>query len=123
MPRLTKLGRLVQLGTLPETRRFISEAARSGAVRDLARRASRDRVALAREVRSPANVRAFLRDALRHPATHELGSAGLLFMPARYIPLGWAATWGLKRILRRWTGPPAKAVQRRRSGSTPRQGT
>jgi hypothetical protein len=120
MPRLPNLGRLVRLGTLPETRRLIAEAARSGALRDLTRRAGRDRAALAREVRNPASVRAFLRDAARHPATQELGTAGLLFMPARYIPLGWAATWALRRILRAWVDPPANPLKRPRSESAPR---
>lgn len=106
MALLTRLSRIARLATLPETRRVIA-AARSERLRDVARRAVRDRGAIARGLRSPAHVRAGLSRAVRHPAAIELGTAGLTFLPARYLPLGWAASWALRRIARRHVDRPA----------------
>jgi hypothetical protein len=37
-----------------------------------------------------------------HPATRELASVGLLFVPGRYLlPIGWAASWVSGRLRRR----------------------
>ncbi len=44
----------------------------------------------------PANVRHLARRAIRHPAVTELANAGLVFLPGRYLPLGWAATWATR---------------------------
>jgi hypothetical protein len=93
MPSVTKLARLVRIVTLPETRGVIVAAAHSQTLRDIRQRAIHDRGALVRDLRNPANARDLVRDAARHPATRELASAGLLFLPVRYVPLGWAATW------------------------------
>jgi hypothetical protein len=113
MPPFTRLARIVRVGTLPETRRLIVAAARSDALRDLARRAVRDRPSLVRDLRNPAHPRdlpASARDLVmgtaRNPAARELVNAGLLFLPGRYLPLGWAASWAARRILRRYGGPP-----------------
>jgi len=106
MPTLTKLARIVRLATLPETRGVIVAAAQSTALRDVARRAANDRAALVRDLRNPANARYFVRSAARHPAARELASVGLMFLPGRYLPLGWAATWAAHRVLRRYIDPP-----------------
>ncbi len=97
MPSLIKIGRLVRIATLPETRRAVVAAARSESLRDIARRAATDRAALARDLMNPANAREVFRSALRHPASRELGSASLLFMPGRYVGLGWVAGWAADR--------------------------
>lgn len=117
MPRLTRLARIVRLVTLPETRSVILAAARSTALRDVARRAVHDRAALVRDLRDRADARAIARAAARHPAARELVDAGLLFLPGRYLPLGWAATWAGRRILRRYVDPPTESpVDTRRTG-------
>ena len=110
MPSVAKLARIVRLATLPETRHMIAAAARSENLRDVAHRVTHDRGALARDLRNPANARDWLRRAARHPATRELGSAGLTFMPGRYLPLGWAATWAAHRIARRYLDRPAELL-------------
>lgn len=107
MPFVTGLLRLRRLATLPETRRAIAAASRSEAVRDIARRAAHDRPALIRDLAHPANVRAMVRAAVRHPATHELAGAGLMFLPVRYLPLGVASAWVARRVLRRYTARPS----------------
>ena len=111
MPSLPRLARIVRIVTLPETRGVISAAARSEMVRDLARRARNDRAGLVRDLRDPANARELIRSAARHPATRELASAGLLFLPIRYMPLGVAATWAADRVLRRLVEPPAEVIE------------
>jgi hypothetical protein len=108
MPPVTRLARLVRIVTLPETRGVIVAAARSETLRDIRERAIHDRGALVRDLGNPANARDLVRDAARHPATRELASAGLLFLPVRYVPLGWAATWVARRVLRRHTDLPAE---------------
>jgi hypothetical protein len=110
MPTLTRFARVVRIATLPATRGLIVAAARSETLRDVARRAVNDRAALVQDLRNPAHARDFVRSAARHPAARELASAGLLFLPARYLPLGWAATWAATwaahRVLRRYIDPP-----------------
>ena len=76
------------MGTLPETRRLIASGARPANLRLLARRARADRGGLLREV-------------VRHPAAAELANAGLLLLPLRHSPLGWAAAWAIRRKARR----------------------
>jgi hypothetical protein len=34
----------------------------------------------------------------------ELTSASALFLPTRYVPLGWVATWVTTRVVRRVVG-------------------
>ncbi len=114
MPSLTKLARLA---TLPETRGLMVAAARSQTLRDIARRAVNDRAALARDLRNPANARDLLRAAAQHPAAREIARAGLTFLPARYLPLGWAATWATHTILRRYVDPPADVRDGSASGA------
>src|SRR5664279_2589234 len=110
MPPVTRLARLVRVVTLPETRGLIVAAAHSQTLRDLRRRAVHDRGAFVRDLRNPANARDLVRDAARHPATRELANAGLMFLPVRYLPLGWAATWVAHRVLRRHTDPSAEVL-------------
>src|SRR5450759_75835 len=66
--------------------------------------------ALVRDLRKPANAGHLVRSAARHPATRELASAGLLFLPLRYLPVGWAATWVAHRVVRRHLDPPAAVL-------------
>ena len=99
MPPVTRLARLVRVVTLPETRGVIVAAANSQTLRDMRRRAVHDRGALVRDLRNPANARDLVRDAARHPAIRELASAGLMFLPLRYLPVGWAATWVAHRVV------------------------
>ena len=110
MPPVTRLARLVRVVTLPETRGLIVAAAQSDTLRDIGRRAVHDRAALMRDLRNPANARDLVRSVARHPATRELASAGLMFLPARYLPVGWVATWVTHRVLRRHIDPPAAVL-------------
>ena len=107
---MTRLARLVRVVPLPETRGLIVAAAHSDTLRDIGQRAVHDRAALVRDLRNPANARDLVRSAARHPATRELASAGLMFLPVRYLPAGWAATWVTHRVLRRLLDPPADVL-------------
>jgi hypothetical protein len=106
MPPVTRLARLVRIVTLPETRGVIVAAAHSETLRDIRQRAVHDRAALVRDLRNPANARDLVRSVARHPAARELASAGLMFLPLRYLPVGWAATWVAHRVVRRHLDPP-----------------
>jgi hypothetical protein len=108
--RVARLARFARLATLPETRRAVLAAAHSPALREIAQRASTDRAGLLRDLRSPANARGLLRDAVRHPATRELANATLMFLPVRYIPLGWAASRAGGKVLRRYVDPPTEVI-------------
>jgi hypothetical protein len=110
MSSVTRLARLVRIVTLPETRGLIVAAAHSGTLRDIRQRAVHDRGALVRDLGNPANARDLVRSAVRHPAVRELASAGLMFLPIRYLPVGWAATWVTHRVLRRHIGRPAEVL-------------
>ena len=110
MPSVTRFVRLVRLFTFPETRGVIVAAVRSETLRDIGQRAVHDRGALVRELGNPANARDVVRSAARHPATRELASAGLMFLPVRYLPVGWAVTWVTHRVLRRHIDPPAEGL-------------
>jgi hypothetical protein len=110
MPPVTRLARLVRIVTLPETRGVIVAAAHSETLRDIRQRAVHDRAALVRDLRNPANARDLVRSAARHPAARELASAGLMFLPLRYLPVGWAATWVAHRVVRRHTDPSAEVL-------------
>lgn len=110
MPTLTRLARVVRLATLPETRSVIVAVVQSETLRDVARRAVNDRAALVRDLRNPANARDFVRSAARHPAARELASVGLVFLPGRYLPLGWAAIWAARKVLRRSIDPPTELL-------------
>jgi hypothetical protein len=98
---VNRIARILRLATLRETRGALVRGVRSGAFRDLARRARKDRSALLRDLRNPSTARAFVSAAVRHPATRELADVGLTFLPGRYLPLGWVASWAANRILRR----------------------
>ena len=100
-----RLARIARLVTLPETRGLIIAAAQSQTLRDVARRAVHDRAGLVRDLRRPVKARDLLLRTVRHPAAGELASAGLLFLPGRYLPLGSATTWAVRRVLRRYIGP------------------
>lgn len=110
MPSITKVTRLARLSTLPETRRAVIAAARSDDLRDLARRATTDRRGLVRDMRDPANARELLRAAFRHPAGRELGSASLLLLPGRYLPVGLAMTWAGRKIARHYIDRPTEVL-------------
>jgi hypothetical protein len=110
MPSLTTLARVARLVTLPETRNAIAAAAQSQTLRDVAHRAVNDRAGLARDLRDPGNARELVRSAARHPASRELVNAGLLFLPTRYIPIGWALTKASGRLLRRYVDPPTEVL-------------
>jgi hypothetical protein len=106
--------KLARLATLPQTRRLVVAAARSTAFRELTRRVRTDRAGLARDLRDPrlarglindlrdpASTVAFVREAIHHPVTAELTNVGLVLLPSRYLPAGWATTWLARRVLRR----------------------
>ena len=57
------------------------------------------------------NARYLFRTAIRHPASRELGSASLIFLPGRYLPLGWAATWAARKVARRFVDPSAEVLE------------
>ena len=119
MPPLNRLGRLARLATLPETRGLIVAAARSTTLRTVAHRAVVDRAGLLRDLANPANARQLARSAARHPAVAELASAGLIVLPVRYVPLGWAATWVTRRVLRRYIDPPVEVLEGPLMGADP----
>jgi hypothetical protein len=52
-----------------------------------------------------------VRDVVRHPATRELADASLMFLPVRYIPLGWAASKASGHVLRRFVDPPSEVIE------------
>ena len=110
MTRLARVARLARLATLPETRRLIVAAAHSATLREAGRRAVSDRAALVRDLRNPATTRGLVRHAASHPAARELVSAGLMFLPGRYLPLGWAAGWAARKVFRRYIDPPVEVV-------------
>jgi hypothetical protein len=111
MPLRSHLGRLAQLATLPETRGLIVATVRSTSLRSIARRAVEDRGALLRDLADPANARQLALLAIRHPAVAELADAGLVFLPGRYMPLGWVATWATRRVFRRYRDPQVRAPE------------
>jgi hypothetical protein len=107
MPSVTKL---IHLGTLPETRHAIVAAARSDALRDVTHRARSDRSGLVRDLAHPKKTFGMFRTALMHPATRELANVSYVFLPARYLAVGWAATRLSRRVLgRSGDKPPPKA--------------
>jgi hypothetical protein len=115
MPSITKLALIARVVTLPETRNLILAASRSETVRDVARRARSDRAGLVRDLgglRDPAVARDLIRSAAAHPATKEMAGLGLIFLPGRYGPLGWAAVWTGKRAWQRILEPPVEVVRR-----------
>jgi len=100
---------LARLGTLPETRRVVFSSQTRRQIRAAASRLVHDRAQLARDIARPADVGAFAGRAIRHPATRELVSVGLLFTPERYLPIGWIAGWATRRIARRMARRQAPA--------------
>lgn len=98
MPSPMRLARLARLATLPETRRLIVASARSPNLRHLARRAVHDRAGLLRDLKQ-VRPRDLARDVAIHPAVRELGSASLLLLPTRFVPLGWVTTRVVRRIV------------------------
>lgn len=106
------LARLARGATLPKTRGLLLAAARSDALRHVARRAVNDRAGILRDLRHPGRPRDLIQRAARHPATRELANLGLVFLPVRYLPLGWLAKWATARALRRLVNEP---VQRPRA--------
>ena len=126
MPSVTKL---LRLATLPETRHVIAAASRSDALRDLVSRTRSDRAGLLRDLSHPATTMRLIREAIAHPATRELANVGYILLPGRYLPAGWAATWFLRRALRRfgdgpiaWDGAAGARPSDRPKNVTPRQG-
>lgn len=117
---MTKISRIARLATLPETRGLVVAAARSHRLRDIVRRAREDRAGLFRDVRNPAIARELVRDAIRHPATEEVATAGLMFLPWRFLPVGWAALWAARKVLGRHVDPPTAWSTPRPSDPTER---
>ena len=103
--RLARLGRAV---TLPETRALIVAAVRSNTIRGLARRAISDRAALLRDLKHLRRPRDLSRSAERHAAARVLANVGFLFLPLRYVPLGWVLQWVTRRALRRYVDRPTE---------------
>ena len=110
MPSLRRLTRIARLATLPETRGLALAAARSQTLHDIARRARHDRASLVRDLRNPDNTRGLVRDAIRHPATEELVSTGLVLLPWRYLPVGWVAAWATRKVVKRYVDPPQEVI-------------
>jgi hypothetical protein len=86
---------------LPETRRVLLSPDSRRHIRNAASRVVHDRARLARDLARPADIRAFAESAVQHPATRELAGVSLMFMPGRYLPIGWVAGWASRRIARR----------------------
>jgi hypothetical protein len=75
-----------------------------------------------RDARDPALAARLVRDAATHPSTRELASVGLLLLPERYLPVGWAATWLTRRMLRRRRDRAASRDPRRGTAASKLQG-
>ena len=114
--KIGRLARVARIATLPETRNLLVAAARSTTLRTGLRRALHDPAGVVRELR-PTAVHGVLMRGVRHPAVQELANAGLLLLPGRYIPLGWAATWAARHVRRRHGGPMIAASGPGLSGS------
>lgn len=100
MPSLRTIARLRHLASLPETRRLVVSTVRAGHLQNAARRAVHDRARLLRDVRDQVTSREVLRSTVEHPAARELANAGLLFLPIRYLPVGWLVSRVARRALR-----------------------
>lgn len=109
MPPLNRLVRLVGRGTFPATRGVVVAVARSGNIRGIAHRAVHDPVALVRGLGNARKAKAMVRATALHPATRELADAGLVFLPGRFLPIGWVTTWAMRQVLRRYLEPPPPA--------------
>jgi hypothetical protein len=103
---------------MPASRGLIVATVRSETLRTIARRATEDRKALLSDLVKPANVRHVARSAIRHPAAAELANAALVFLPGRYMPLGWAATWAARRVLMRYLDRPVEVRPIEAGGAT-----
>jgi hypothetical protein len=103
MPSPARFARLVRVATLPETRGLIVAAARSPSLRNLAGRALHDRAGLVHDLKR-VRPRDVARGAASNAAVRELATAGVMFLPIRYVPLGWVATWVTTKVVRRVVG-------------------
>jgi len=120
MPSIAGILRLLSLGSMPETRKLVASAARSGAIRDLRRRSVRDPAGLQQDLRKRARARDLIRRAAGHPATRELATASLVFLPVRYMPVGLAASWAARKVFSPRLVPPSGWPARPIAGPTPR---
>jgi hypothetical protein len=107
---MPSVSRLLRIATLPEVRGLIVAVARSETARDLAQRARTDPAGLARDLRNPGTARDVVRNAVTHPATRELVTVGLVFLPGRYVPVSWVATWAARKAFRRYVDPSSEVV-------------
>lgn len=108
MPSLLKVARVARSligGGL------LTGVARSPVVREVGRRAIDDPGRLLREMTDPAKARVLLGRARRDAALQEVGQVGLLLLPFRYLPLGYAAMWAGRRLLRHLDQPRRTPVR------------
>ncbi len=75
----------------------------SPTARGLTRMAVTDPTGFARTVADPRTIRVLGSRAMRDPAAGSAARVGLLFVPLRYLFLGQAAMWGLRRLVGRST--------------------
>ncbi len=115
MPSFTRLLKVGKLASLPETRSLLASSVHSGQLQDAARRAVHDRDGLVRDMRAQATSIRALRSVVEHPATREIAEVGMLFLPGRYLALGWAAT----RATRKLRNHPAERPRRPIKNVTP----
>lgn len=93
LPTIARVARSLVSGGL------ITGVARSPIVREVGRRTITDPGGLLREVADPAKARVLLGRAGRDPALREAAQVGLVLLPFRYMPLGYAAIWAGRKVL------------------------
>jgi hypothetical protein len=116
MESMPSVVRLARAAASPATRGLVAAALRSPTARDLARRAVSDPRGLGRHLTDPATLRDLGANALAHPSVSgfrefvldpdelprslRLVRGGLLFLPLRYVPVGYVGLWAARRLLR-----------------------
>ena len=104
LPRVARLAASLATGGL------LSAVSRSPMARQLGRRAVTDPGGLVRDLADPAKARVLVASASDDPALRQLAQTGLVFLPLRYVPLGYAALWAGRKVLRRYLARPGRAT-------------
>jgi hypothetical protein len=55
-----------------------------------------------RDLADPAKARVLVARASEDPALRQLAQTGLIFLPLRYVPLGYGAMWAGRKVLHRY---------------------
>ncbi len=88
---------------------LLSAVSRSPMARQLGRRAVTDPGRLVRDLADPAKARVLVASASGDPALRQLAQTGMIFLPLRYVPLGYVALWTGRKVIRRYLARPGRA--------------